>query len=172
MDTNNDLFFVLNAQGNILKTVHTSDRMFLEKDNVLYMEKFPSIAATDINSKNELWQVELGHLIDHAPIFDEGTIFLDTQSNPNTIYSVDQVSGKVNWKVNQSVLSNMYVSGDRIYFINDLDRFTELTYGQKHPDLNSHGHRLEKYRVMLAIWKSFDDRHNLNPDQIRAILDT
>jgi hypothetical protein len=57
------------------------------------------------------------------------------------------------------------------YFIVDLDRFKELTYGQKHPDLNSHGHRLQKYRTMLEVWKSFNDRHNLNPDQIRAILD-
>lgn len=58
-----------------------------------------------------------------------------------------------------------------LYFIVDLERFTELTYGQKSPDLNSHGHRLKKYRDMLAVWKSFDDKHNLNPDQIRAILD-
>ena len=57
------------------------------------------------------------------------------------------------------------------YFIVDLDRFTELTYGQKHPDLNSHGHRLQKYRTMLAVWNSIDDKHNLNPDQIRVILD-
>lgn len=57
------------------------------------------------------------------------------------------------------------------YFIVDLDRFTELTYGQKHPDLNSHSHRLEKYRAMLAVWKSIENKHNLNEKQIRAILD-
>ncbi len=57
------------------------------------------------------------------------------------------------------------------YYIVDLDRYNELTYGQKHPDLNSHGHRLGKYRTMLAAWKSIDDRHNLNSNQIRAILD-
>ena len=57
------------------------------------------------------------------------------------------------------------------YFIVDLDRFTELTYGQKHPDLNSHSQRLEKYRAMLAVWKSIENRHNLNQKQIRALLD-
>jgi uncharacterized protein YfbU (UPF0304 family) len=58
------------------------------------------------------------------------------------------------------------------YFILDLERFTELTYGQKFPDLNSHWPKLERYRKMLEIWKSFDDRHHLTSKQIRAILDS
>lgn len=56
------------------------------------------------------------------------------------------------------------------YFIIDLNRFSELTYGNKYPELNSHSPRLEKYRKMLAIWKSIDDRHKLNSEQIRMII--
>jgi len=57
------------------------------------------------------------------------------------------------------------------YFILDLDRFTELTYGQKNPELNSHSARLKKYRNMLAVWKLYKDKHDLSSKQIRAILD-
>jgi hypothetical protein len=57
------------------------------------------------------------------------------------------------------------------YFIVDLDRFQELTYGQIHPDLNSHWPKLDKYRAMLEVWKPIGDRHNLNSNQIRAILE-
>lgn len=57
------------------------------------------------------------------------------------------------------------------YFILDLDRFKELTYGQEYPDLNSHCNKLETYRGMLSVWKSIEDRFNLNADQMRRILD-
>lgn len=58
------------------------------------------------------------------------------------------------------------------YFILDLDRFEELKYGREHPDLNSHANRLNKYRAMLPVWKSFPDRFNLSSEQIRTILES
>lgn len=57
------------------------------------------------------------------------------------------------------------------YFILDLGRFDELTYGQKFPELNTHWPILDHYRDMLHVWKNIQDRHDLNKEQIRAILD-
>ncbi len=57
------------------------------------------------------------------------------------------------------------------FFILDLDRFSELKYGQDHPDFNSHGWRLNRYRSMLKVWNSMEDNHNLSANKIREILD-
>jgi len=56
------------------------------------------------------------------------------------------------------------------YFILDLERFDELTYGEKHPEFNSHAPKLRRYREMLAVWRSYTDNHNLNKEQIINIL--
>lgn len=58
------------------------------------------------------------------------------------------------------------------YFINDLDRFSELKYGNKYADCNSHGSRINKYRRMLNIWKSLNKRYEiLTKDEILKIID-
>jgi uncharacterized protein len=56
------------------------------------------------------------------------------------------------------------------YFIMDLDRFSELTYGSDHPDFNSHWPMLERYREMLNVWKGYRNNHQLNKEQILTIL--
>jgi outer membrane protein assembly factor BamB len=114
--TNNDLFFLLNERGDILETIHTTDRMFLKKNGVLYMEDVYSIKAVDLSTKNELWRLELDYdnRYTYAPIFDDGTIFLMTWAD---IYSIDQPTGEVEWKLSQDVLSNLCILGDKIYFI-------------------------------------------------------
>ncbi|CEP90228.1 YfbU domain [[Clostridium] sordellii] len=56
------------------------------------------------------------------------------------------------------------------YFINDLDRFTELKYGNIYVDCNSHTKTMEKYRRMLSVWKSMDDQNNLNKEEILKIV--
>ncbi|AMN66856.1 YfbU family protein [Psychrobacter sp. P11G5] len=55
------------------------------------------------------------------------------------------------------------------YFIIELERFNELTYGKEHPYFNSHTPMLEKYRRMLALWKQYD--FDLTEDQIGLILE-
>lgn len=56
------------------------------------------------------------------------------------------------------------------FFILELDRFNELTYGQKNPELNSHSQRIDKYKKMLIVWNSFNNSHSLTALQIKAIL--
>lgn len=56
------------------------------------------------------------------------------------------------------------------YFIIDLERFEELKYGQKYPDLNSHAPMLDKYRRMLTIWNDLENRFELSKEQIITIL--
>jgi uncharacterized protein YfbU (UPF0304 family) len=54
------------------------------------------------------------------------------------------------------------------YFIIELGRFDELTYGQKFPSFNSHTRMLERYRKQLKIWKQYD--FDLTSEQIASIL--
>lgn len=55
------------------------------------------------------------------------------------------------------------------YFINDLDRFRELTYDSDYCDFNSHCPMLEKYTRMLAMWKSLDS-FELSEEEIEAVV--
>tara|TARA_R110001599_G_scaffold153651_1_gene338958 strand:- start:2751 stop:3239 length:489 start_codon:yes stop_codon:yes gene_type:complete len=55
------------------------------------------------------------------------------------------------------------------YFIIDLGRFDELTYGKEHPYFNSHGHMLGQYRRMLSVWKQYG--LDLTEDQITSIME-
>lgn len=55
------------------------------------------------------------------------------------------------------------------YFVIELGRFEELTYGQKFPRFNSHTRMLEIYKKRLAVWKQYD--FDLTPKQITSILE-
>ena len=58
------------------------------------------------------------------------------------------------------------------YFVIELDRFQELLYGKEYSDFNSHMLTMERYRRMLAVWKSFGtpNKMSLSMDQIEQIL--
>lgn len=125
-----DEFYILNEQGEILDSSNVTSRTFLVVNDVLYKDDVYSLTAIDYFSEKELWRVEIGKSYTHAPVFDNGTIFLRTWKNPASIYSIDQSTGKVNWKSSQDLLSNIYVDGDKIYFISFdgylviIDRYT------------------------------------------------
>lgn len=55
------------------------------------------------------------------------------------------------------------------YFVIELKRFEELTYGKEYPYFNSHGSMLDKYRRMLAVWKEYD--FELTDDQIASVVE-
>lgn len=55
------------------------------------------------------------------------------------------------------------------YFVIDLERFDELTYGKEHPYFNSHCTMLDKYRRMLSVWKQYD--FDLTEDQIASVME-
>jgi uncharacterized protein YfbU (UPF0304 family) len=55
------------------------------------------------------------------------------------------------------------------YFVIDLDRFNELTYGKEHPYFNSHRRMLGNYRRMLSVWKGYD--FDLTEDQIASLME-
>jgi uncharacterized protein YfbU (UPF0304 family) len=55
------------------------------------------------------------------------------------------------------------------YFVIDLERFEELTYGKEHPYFNSHSPMLEKYRKMLSVWKQYEFK--LTEVQIDSVME-
>ena len=109
-------FFVLNEQGEILDNFHETFRTFLELNGVLYMQDVIGIKAVNLSSNKELWLQEIDDRYTHAPIFNDGEIFLRTWSTPANIYSIDQYTGKVNWVVSQDAFSNLCLLGKTIYF--------------------------------------------------------
>lgn len=117
--TNDFEFFVLDTTGEIIDSFSETDRVFLEINNILYMDDLDAIKAIEYSSKKEIWKVELGAGYIHAPIFDNGTIFLRTGGTSPSIYSIDQSTGMINWKKTQSISSNLYITDEAIYFINN-----------------------------------------------------
>jgi outer membrane protein assembly factor BamB len=116
--SSNDTFFILNDQGKILDTSYITYRTFLISGGVLYRQDNFSMTAIEFSSKKELWTVDIGERFTHAPIFNDGEIFLRTWSIPTNIYSIDQYVGKVNWVTTQDTISNLCIIGDKIYFMN------------------------------------------------------
>ena len=114
--TNDSEFFVLNERGEILDNFRETFRTFLELQGVLYREDVLGIRAVELATKNELWSLDIDDQYTHAPIFDDGEIFLRTWSTPAKIYSIDQYIGKVNWVTSQDAFSNLCLLGKTIYF--------------------------------------------------------
>jgi outer membrane protein assembly factor BamB len=113
---NNELF-KLNNDGEILSSIKEDFRSFLVQEDIIYTEDVLSIKAVNLTSNNELWKINLNARYTHAPIFDGGEIFLRTAVNPADIYSIDQMTGNVHWKKNYNVLSNLYITNNRVYFL-------------------------------------------------------
>ena len=119
-------FFVLNKNGEIIKNFYSSKHVYLEINNVLYMNDVLAIRAVDASSTQELWRVEVG-AYDAAPIFDKGTIFVAAWKN---IHSIEQAAGKINWSVPNDAVGNLYITDRKIYYISkdsslvSLDRAT------------------------------------------------
>lgn len=90
------------------------------------MDDLHAIKAVELSSKKVLWEVELGAEYAYSPIFDNGMIFLSTGGISPSIYSIDQTTGKINWKKPLDVLSNLYLTVDKIYFISGDSRLTVL----------------------------------------------
>lgn len=115
-------FFVLNSNGEILsnlsKSTNGSFRVFLEKNNMLFTEALLAIKAVDASSRQEVWNLSLGNQYTHSPIFSDRTIFLRTWNGSDvSIYSIDQMTGVANWKVSANAISNLYVAGDKLYYV-------------------------------------------------------
>jgi len=115
--TSDNMFFTLNKQGKILNSRHETFTTYVEIGNILYLEENISLKAVDSTTREELWRVKTDDRFTHSPIFSDEEIFLRTWAVPSFVYSIDQKTGKVNWKVSQDVLSNLAVSDDKIYFI-------------------------------------------------------
>ena len=82
--TNDFEFFVLGEAGEILKNLRSSFDVYLEIDNVRYMNDNLAIRAVDVDSMTEQWRLEVGPY-GNVPVFDNGTIFIVTWNNE--IYS-------------------------------------------------------------------------------------
>ena len=120
--TANNKFFILDDQGKIIDSRYEPFRTFLEMGGILYIDENIAMKAIDISTKQELWRQEINDRFTHSPIFDNGTVFLRTWVKPGYIYSINQATGKVNWKLSHDVLSNLCVTGNKIYFV-DFDGY-------------------------------------------------
>ena len=120
--TVDNMFFILDEGGNILDERRETFTTYLEMDNILYFDQNFSLKATDTVTRKELWQLKIDDRFTHSPIFVDGEIFLRTWTTPGFVYSIDQDTGEINWKVSHDVLSNLVISKNKVYFL-DFDNY-------------------------------------------------
>jgi len=117
VSTSDNEFFILSDQGEILEHRIMQADVYGEMNGVMYVQD-NAFRAIEIASGRELWQVVVDRFkFRSSPIFDKEAIFLRTADIKGSIYSLDQGTGKVNWKVSQKMYSNLYLTGEKIYFI-------------------------------------------------------
>lgn len=127
--TNDFEFFILDSTGKIIDSFSETDRVFLEIENILYMDDLGAIKAIASSTKKELWKVRLKDEYTYAPIFDNGTIYLRTEGGSPSIYSIDQITGTVYWEKTVNIISNLYITDTKIYFIDQNSNLIELDKG-------------------------------------------
>jgi len=115
--SNNDAFYVLNEQGEIIDNFWETSIIFSVIDDVLYMEENYSLKAVDYLSKKALWQVDIGQRYTD-PVFEGREIIVKTWTYSADIYSIDRYTQKINWVTAQEVASNLCLIKGKIYFIN------------------------------------------------------
>ncbi|MBI9051561.1 MAG: PQQ-binding-like beta-propeller repeat protein [Anaerolineaceae bacterium] len=109
--------FVLNDDGEILNRFEETFVVFLKTNGFLYMENGFGIQSVDYSSKEIIWDLEVSPYFS-VPFYSDGTLFMNTHSDNGYILAVNHKTGEVNWKVNQDVLSNLYVTDTKLYFVN------------------------------------------------------
>ncbi len=119
--TNNNLFFVLDKQGEILQVDYTTNISFFEMNGIVYDQNGLVFEAVDIASEQVVWQLELEGMISDSPIVENDKIFFNTDRIPNNIYSLNSSTGEVIWKVSQRTTSNILMLNDKIIFISNED---------------------------------------------------
>ncbi|HLO18802.1 MAG TPA: PQQ-binding-like beta-propeller repeat protein [Anaerolineales bacterium] len=115
--TGNDKFLILDAEGEILEIRSEPYRTFLENNGRLYRNRNSSFELFDTSTQKVVWDVNIEDRFTHSPVFDNGKIYLRTWAVPTEIYSIDDVTGTVDWKVSYDVVSNLCVLKTRIYFL-------------------------------------------------------
>jgi len=108
--------FVLDNEGKILANFQETFKVFLKDGDVLYMESATGIQAVNSSTEEKFWGLETG-FYSSIPVFSDKAFFLNTFSENGYILSVSRETGSINWKAIQNVLSNLYVTDDKIYFV-------------------------------------------------------
>jgi outer membrane protein assembly factor BamB len=117
VSTGDNEFFMLSEQGEILEHHIMQADVYGEMNGVMYVQD-NAFRAIEVASGHELWQVDVDRFgFWSSPIFDKGIIFVRTADVKGTIYSIDQSTGEINWKVSQDMYSNLFVANGKIYFI-------------------------------------------------------
>jgi outer membrane protein assembly factor BamB len=159
VSTNDNEFFVLNNQGKVLVHVSPAPMIYAEMDGIMYLQN-TAFRAFELASARELWQIDADFV--RPPIFDAGTIFLRTADVEGFIYSIDQHTGKVNWKVSHNMYSNLFVVGRKIYFIS-LDGYLVAI------DRNS-GIELSKVKFYSTPFEFSDQDYCITGDAANSVL--
>lgn len=159
---------LLSNQYRILEALYPDDAEYYENNRKAVEEGF-ELHYSDLLeglSENELSTAECREVIDILSMYRALTFSyqkIEDKSGINSYYI----------KFDGFDLNDEY-EGKRViyarYFINDLDRFEELKYGNSYADCNSHGIRMDRYREMLSRWNGLGRKNILTKEEIKKIL--
>lgn len=158
---------LLSNQYRILEKLYPEDsdyyevnRKAIEEGFELHYEDCFSLLSNDTLSEDDCSEV-----IDILQMYRSLTF-----SNEEGKYGLDEKIKFYGFDLNDEYEGKRVIYAR--YFINDLDRFSELKYGNNYAECNSHYPRMSKYRRMLNVWKSLNKRYDiLTKEEILKIID-
>ncbi|HBJ1652010.1 YfbU family protein [Clostridium botulinum] len=158
---------ILANQFKILEALYPDDEKYYSNSRIALEEGFESHYDNcfEVLSENELTSEECDEVIEILNMYRAITFSYQKLKDKEDI-DEDEVKF-------EGFDLNDENEGKRViytrYFINDLDRFEELKYGDKYADFNSHSIMLPTYRNRLGKWKQLEKSFNLSKDEIIEI---
>ncbi len=120
--TSNDRLYVLDETGRIIRETHNPSRIYLQEQNIRYVEDGMEIKAVDNESNDVLWSISRNKVLIYAPVFQNDMMIIDTAAVPPNIMAIEKSSGTIKWQVSEKILSNICTTEEEVYLL-DIDGY-------------------------------------------------
>lgn len=116
---------------------------FLIENGIMYFVDTEAYKAKDIETQSILWENSVNDAFTAHPLFTHDMIILLTRMG--SIYSLDKGTGKLLWKLDENVISNIAVNKSDLYFVTN-DGYLKML------DMNS-GQEIAKLEFVPASFE-------------------
>jgi outer membrane protein assembly factor BamB len=117
--SSNNSFFILDSTGRVLKSTdpYYFPMPYIVGDDVTYAGD-NGIVALETQTGNIIWRAKIEGSYSE-PYFLEDNIYLRTGDSvmPGSVYAIDKSNGKILWRNDAKVISNLCSLGENLYFL-------------------------------------------------------
>jgi outer membrane protein assembly factor BamB len=116
-----DVFHLINADtGKIIWKLEYEfgQNVFLRTDEVSFIQlAATSLQAVENVSGSLVWEIDVGEIYLQGPVFTQDRIFIRTGRGLGSVYAIDRREGKILWRSERNVISNVAATNFAVYFL-------------------------------------------------------